>query len=500
MKLSVRSALTAGVAATAASCVVVSGSVTPLPDQRGTVGAAPASAQHLVVSQPLSSLTTSDVMLLASVQTLLAEGTAQTLAPPVPSVTSVPDAIDDLYVAIEEWVRYGFEVAADIVAWIPWVGIFANQIMVVYNFVESLINSGVFNTTDWLRGEGSVLKNVADWVVDLGLAVVWLGIGEVGAWIPLPPLDWYPPRPPAADLPEGSFGDAVVGASHLLADVSNAIWNVWLPIRGGVDWAVSGVSGLLDAVSWIPFVPLIDMEIVEGWNLIAGEIDALTGFAHDMINAGDQFITDTIQGDGLIAAVINATNTTLESIGTRSGEAVQALVDWVNAQIQFFLSPFDPAESTANPAEERTSALAGDSAETVENASLAPEVSSLQPADTSAGGSGGDTAGDAKVRGPGEPVGEVSGGELGTQPDDQNESAGAEPDAETTPPVGEDETPGADAGQEDEGDGAVLENGEETAEGADAADVPSEPAQPDDADDESAAGNDTSEGNDRVTR
>lgn len=344
MKLSVRSSLAAGVAATAASCVVVSGSVTPLPDQRLSVGVVPTSAQHLVVSRPLSALTTSDVMLLATVTTLLDDATAPTLAPPVPALTSVPDAIDNLYVAIEEWVRYGFEVASDIIVWIPWVGIFANQIMVVYNFVESLINSGVFNATDWLRGEGSVLKNVADWVVDLGLAVVWLGIDEVGAWIPLPPLDWYPPRPPAADLPEGFFGDAVVGASHVLADISNAVWNVWDPIRGGIDVVVGAASGLLNAVSCIPFVPLIDMELVEGWNLIAGEIDALTGFAHDMINAGDQFVTDTIQGDGLIAAIINATNTTLESIGTRGGEAIQALVDWVNAQIEFFLSPFDADE------------------------------------------------------------------------------------------------------------------------------------------------------------
>ncbi len=215
--------------------------------------------------------------------------------------------------------------AASIVAWIPWVGIFAGQIMVIYNFVESLINSGVVNTTDWLRGEGSVLKNVADWVVDLGYALVWLAIDEIGAWIPLPPFDWYPPYPPAADLPEGFLGGAVVAASHLLADISNGIWNLWDPIRGGIDWAVNGVSELLNAVSWIPFVPLIDFEITEGWTLIATEIDALVGFAHDMINAGDQFVADTIEGDGLIAAVINATNNTLESIGTRGGDAIQAL-------------------------------------------------------------------------------------------------------------------------------------------------------------------------------
>lgn len=448
MTLSIRSALTAGVVAAGASCLVVSASVTPLPEQRVGFGA----AQHHVVCPPLTSMTTSDVMLLAAVQALRADGTAPTIAP-VPGLTSVADTIDDIYVAIEQWVRYGFEVAADIVAWIPWVGIFANQVMVVYNFVESLINSGVFNTTDWLRGEGSVLKNVADWVVDLGLAVVWLGIDEVGAWIPLPPLDWYPPRPPAADLPEGFFGDAVVGASHLLANVSNGIWNIWEPIEGGIDWAVSGISGLLNAVSWIPFVPLIDMEIVEGWNLIAGEIDALTGFAHDMINAGDQFVTDTVQGDGLIAAIINATNTTLESIGTRGGEAIQALVNWVNAQIEFFLDPFTPDEATADSSVELTSAVTGDDEEAT--IAAAPLPDSSQPQDDVPATSERGSADDA-TEGAGDPIVDESGDELGSEP----------AEGETDPPSSEEEAPDVITGDESESDSTVMDDdGESAAEG-----------------------------------
>lgn len=477
MNLSVKSALTAGVVAASASCLVLSASVTPLPDQRASVGA----DYHHVVCPPLMSVTTSDVMLLAAVRSLRADASAPTLAP-VPGLNSAADAIDAIYVEIEKWVRYGFEVAADIVAWIPWVGIFANQIMVVYNFVESLINSGVFNTTDWFRGEGSVLKNVADWVVDLGLALVWLGIDEVGAWIPLPPLGWYPPRPPVADLPEGSLGDAVVGASHLLADVSNAIWNVWEPIEGGIDWAVSGISGLLNAVSWIPFVPLIDMEIVEGWNLIAGEIDALTGFAHDMINAGDQFVTDTIQGDGLIAAIVNATNTTLESIGTRGGEAIQALVDWVNAQIEFFLDPFAPDEAGLSPAVEATSATG--EGETVTTSMFAPGAE-LDRADA--------------VKAGDDVVVNVSAEEHGTETEQQTESAVSEPEGETDPPVGDEETPTADL--EGEGDDAGSDIDEETVEAVDiSTDDAAEIAETDGAADDSPAGDTESDEKDATSQ
>lgn len=455
MKLSVRSSLTAGIAAGCAGCIVFSASVAPLPDHQVSVGAV-YTAPLRAATQPSSPVATSDVLLLAAVQALRTHGTAPTTAL-IPGLTGTADAIDDIYVAIEQWVRYGFEVAADVVAWIPWVGIFANQIMVVYNFVESLINSGVFNTTDWIRGEGSVLKNVADWVVDLGLAVVWLGIDEVGAWIPLPPLDWYPPRPPAADLPEGSLGDTVVGASHLLADISNGIWDIWVPIRGGIDWAVGAASGLLDTVSWIPFVPLIDFEMTEGWNLIAGEIDALTGFAHDMINAGDQFVTDALHGDGLIAAIINATSNTVQSIGTRGGEAIQALVDWVNAQIDYFLSPLGATESSADAEDSSASALVSDSAETTVTPTFArttkpDEETAVRSLSNGSVDPGGDV------------VAQVSAGDVETRPEQQPEPVGgAVQESDVDPTSGDDALRDEDPDPGD--DGIAVPDGNQASDG-----------------------------------
>ncbi len=332
--VTIRPALTAGIAALCACALTFTATIAP---QAAIVLT---HSERIVSTQVDLRAGTELVMppkLVAAVSALTEEQVltvADALNPtPNTPVDGLADAIDNLYNAVEPWVRYGFQVAASVVAWIPWVGIFANQIMVVYNFVESLINSGVFNTTDWMRGDGSALKNIADWVVDAGLALVWLGIDEVGAWIPLPPVPIPIPRPPWVDLPEGGLGTIVAGASQLLADVSNGIWNIWEPVKGGIGTGIDAVGNALNAISFIPFVPVINFQIQEGWKLIAGEGDALTGFAHDMINAGNQWVFDTINV-GILNATVNAAVTTWNSIGGRIGQAVQALLDWGAAQLE----------------------------------------------------------------------------------------------------------------------------------------------------------------------
>lgn len=340
----------------AASAVVVSLAlvVTPISD-RSTAPVASPVVSHVAVQirdatqlpgqgselSVLSTLSTAQVLDIG--RALSASAVTPTIAPSAPLI-NLANFIDWAYLAIEPWVRYAVDVAAYVAAWIiPYVGwIVINQVDVVYNFVESLVHSGVFNTTDWLRGEGSALKNIADWIVDLGLATVWLGIDEIGAWIPLPPLPFYPPRPPYADVPEGLFGDVLVATSHALAQVSNGIWNVWEPIKGGIDRGVGSISSILDAFAFVPFLPLINFELNEGWTLIAAEGDAITGFAHDLINAGDQFVVDAVHGDGLVAATITALNTTLDSIGLRGGQAIGAFVDWGRAQLDYFVDLVTP--------------------------------------------------------------------------------------------------------------------------------------------------------------
>ena len=358
MAFSSRFAVRDGLAAFIAVVIAFALVVTPMPDTSRDLGG-PTVVSHEAVDlldagerlepvrnlSAISSLSTARVLNIG--RALNSAAITPTIAPSPPLI-ALADFIDAAYVLIEPWVHYAVDVAAYVAAWIiPYVGwIVINQVDVVYNFVESLINSGVFNTTDWLRGDGSALKNIADWIVDLGLATIWLGIDEIDSWIPLPPLPIYPPRPPYADLPEGAFGDFLVGASHALAQVSNGIWNIWEPIKGGIDGAVGSISNILDAIAWVPFVPLINFELTEGWTLIASEGDAITGFAHDLINAGDQFVVDAVHGDGLIAATITALNTTLASLNARGGEAVGAFVDWGRAQLDYLVDLVTPGTAT----------------------------------------------------------------------------------------------------------------------------------------------------------
>jgi hypothetical protein len=204
VKFSSRSVLTVGTAVLSASAIAVTQSVQPAPPARPepTIHLA-AAVQPLALTpqQPLVSV------LLDSPLRLLGPAAPLGELPPTPAPLAIPiapnlaDTIDNIYIAVEPWVRYGFEVATSIVRWIPYVGWFAGQIMVVYNFGQSIVASGVFNFTDFLRGDGGLVENVVDFGIDVGLAFVWLGLDEVAQFIPLPPFCCYPPRPPV----EGPF-------------------------------------------------------------------------------------------------------------------------------------------------------------------------------------------------------------------------------------------------------------------------------------------------------
>ncbi|OBF29326.1 hypothetical protein A5724_25530 [Mycobacterium sp. ACS1612] len=389
MAIRLRAALRGGVAAASAVVIALAALITPASDTSKPAIGTPA-ASHVAVElrdavqslppgpalSALSSLSPAQVLDIG--QALTSSAVTPTIAPSPPLI-NLANFIDWLYLAIEPWVEYTVDVAAYIAAWIiPYVGwIVTSQVDVVYNFVESLVHSGVFNFTDWLRGQGSALKNVADWVVDAGLALVWLGIDELGAWIPLPPLPFYPPRPPWADVPEGLFGDVLVSASNALAAVSNRIWDIWEPIKGIVASGVGSVSGVLDAIAWVPFVPLINFELNAGWTLIASEGDAVTGFAHDLINAGNQFVVDTVHGNGLITATVTALQTTLDSISTRGGQAIDALAAWGRAQLDYLVDLATPGAGGAS-ALQRASATESSALAAVEQPTMVlDDVSSV---------------------------------------------------------------------------------------------------------------------------
>lgn len=131
---------------------------------------------------------------VAPMATVPGDATVQPAA--IPIAPNLANTIDQIYVDVEPWVQYGFEVAASIIGWVPWVGWAAGGLLMdAYTFGESLVASGVFNFTDWLRGDGGIIQNLADFGADAALSVVWLGLDIVSTFVPLPPIP-LPPRPP----------------------------------------------------------------------------------------------------------------------------------------------------------------------------------------------------------------------------------------------------------------------------------------------------------------
>ena len=202
----------AGVATITASAVAIAPSVQPPPPPT------PAPTIQLAADvQPLAlrgTTASAHFLLNSPLAAARARSNTRNAAPSAGSALVLPiapnlaDTIDGIYIAVEPWVQYGFEVATAVVRWIPYVGWFAGLIMDGYFFGESLVASGVFNFTDWLRGDGGVVENLVDFGIDVGLAFVWLGIDALDSFIPLPPFCCYPPRPPVQG-PFSGFDDAL---------------------------------------------------------------------------------------------------------------------------------------------------------------------------------------------------------------------------------------------------------------------------------------------------
>ena len=246
MKISARSVLMAGVATLTASAVAIAPSVQPPPPPRPTIQLA-ADVQLLALQEQPPLLT----VLLNSPLALLGPAAPLGTVPPPPApiqfaiAPNLADTIDSVYIAVEPWVQYGFEVATAVVRWIPYVGWFAGLIMDGYFFGESLVASGVFNFTDWLRGNGGVVENLVDFGVDVGLAFVWLGLDALNSFIPLPPIP-LPPRPPLQGPflasttlagPMEAPGVGVENAGSLVRAFLDRVLNNPLNADGNVDGA-----------------------------------------------------------------------------------------------------------------------------------------------------------------------------------------------------------------------------------------------------------------------
>ena len=188
MRISTHSIARAGLSVLTASVLVFAQSVQPAPPPTPPAPAPTVRLAAIVQPTALPPLPSLLTVLLNSPLKLLGPATPLgTGLPPAPTPQAIPiapnlaDTIDSIYISVEPWVQYGFEVATAVVRWIPYVGWFAGLIMDGYFFGEGLVASGVFNFTDWLRGNGGIVENLVDFGVDVGLAFVWLGLDALNS-------------------------------------------------------------------------------------------------------------------------------------------------------------------------------------------------------------------------------------------------------------------------------------------------------------------------------
>jgi hypothetical protein len=244
MPIPVRSFLMSGVAVVTASALVVAPSIRPPALELVASRAVELSATVTPLISPSDNVPSLvDEIRMGIVPSLGAAFPAPPIPGPSPVTTNVASAIQNAYLAIEPWVRYGFEVATYAVGWVPYVGWLSGQIMIFYNFGERIVRSLVFNSTDWLSGVlpfGQGLRNVAQ---DSWNALVQLGIDQWNFWLPpLPPL---PPLPFAAQqttTPVATLTTAQRKSGATRAQVVQSLRERFgLPDTGGADATVHGL-------------------------------------------------------------------------------------------------------------------------------------------------------------------------------------------------------------------------------------------------------------------
>jgi hypothetical protein len=188
MMVSVRSCLSAGLAAGVLTAAA------------GSVALVPLSAP------PLPALASPAVQLRAAIAALPLPAAALPNIPDpidVGSADSAGDAIINGYNAIEPWVQYSVELGAWAVGWLPWpIGLAAPQMIIAYSGIQPVTQALVYSTAYLIDGEfdliGPTITNGIQTGVDNVIA------GEI-SWFasffpPLPPIQ-FPVLPGAATAP-----------------------------------------------------------------------------------------------------------------------------------------------------------------------------------------------------------------------------------------------------------------------------------------------------------
>ncbi len=193
MMVSVRSCLSAGLAAGVLTAAA------------GSVALVPLSAP------PLPALASPAVQLRAAIAALPLPAAALPSIPgpiDVGSADSAGDSIINGYNAIEPWVQYSVELGAWAVSWLPWpIGLAGAQLNIAYSGIQPVTEALVYSTAYLIDGEfdliGPTITNGIQTGVDNFIQ------GEI-SWIasffpPLPPIQ-FPVFPGAATAPADAAG------------------------------------------------------------------------------------------------------------------------------------------------------------------------------------------------------------------------------------------------------------------------------------------------------
>ena len=222
MDVSIRSWLTAGVATITAAAITF----VPYVEEQARAAPAPvvqvASPPVALAAQVQPAVTATKLpgLLVEWLQRITVPPSAGQPFPtpqflPVVGGTSIDSTIKNVYNAVEPWVRYGFELAAYAVGWVPYVGWLSPQIIIFYNFGERIARSITFNVADWLGGNVTFGQGLVNVGVDTVNSFIQLGIDELHFFLPpLPPL---PPLPFAATQRTAVTAAAAVGLTKASA-------------------------------------------------------------------------------------------------------------------------------------------------------------------------------------------------------------------------------------------------------------------------------------------
>ena len=207
MDVSIRSYLSAGIAAATVGAIVAA-PIQPAP----AIAAAAHSFTLSAAVQPLiTPIQSAAAALGATAQPQAAATASATAAPGLPDWTppsingqSIGNAIINIYNAVEPWFQWGWEVVAWAASWV--VGALAQQINIIYDAVEPPIGAVVYSFAYLLDGEFSLIGPTL--INGLQTSVNNLIQGEI-AWV----LSFFPPLPPIGS----ALGAAVAPAAAAAA-------------------------------------------------------------------------------------------------------------------------------------------------------------------------------------------------------------------------------------------------------------------------------------------